>query len=143
MSNNVWFAEKQNGEIIELSELEALTHFESNNISQRMRLKFLGTGDGSKFKEATDKVKALMEERRAEEYPNYMSLNIEEKRLADFRIQDAYKPQIKEILEEGRKAELEQAKINGVKQPDKTLRIITRATGANASRNEILSNMRI
>ena len=143
MSNKIWFAEKQNGEIIELSELEALTHFESNNISQRMRLRFLGTGDGTEFNKAVNKVKTFMKEKVNNEYPDYNMLNVEERRLADFRVQEGYKKEIKEILSEGRKAELEQAKINGVQQPDKTLRIITKADGAKASRDEIIRNMNI
>jgi hypothetical protein len=141
--NKVWFAEKQNGDIIELSEIEALTHFENNNIAQRMRLRFLGTGDGSKFAEAQQEVQKLMSEQRIEQYPNYGSLNVEEKRYADFQLQDTLRPQIKEILTKGREAELEQAKANGVQKPDPSLRIITKSEGVDASREKIINSMNI
>lgn len=141
MKNKVWFAEKQNGEILMLSELEALTHFEDNNVSRRMRLRFLGTGDGSKYEEARTKVQTLMAEKRSEMYPNYGMLNQEEKKYADFQVQANLREQIKEIMDDGYKAELEQAKANGVKKPDESLRIITKGVGTSATRDDILNSM--
>jgi len=143
MINKIWFAEKQDGNIIELSEMEALTHFESNNISQRMRLRFLGTGDGTVYNKAVLQVKELMKLKRDEIYPDYAILNPEERKLADFKLQDMHRPEIREILNQGKKDELEQAKLNGVKQPDKKLRYVVKASDSGASRDEIIGSIKV
>lgn len=114
MSKKIWFAKKQDGEIIALSELEALTHFEQNNISTRMRLVFIGTSDGKEYDRIINEAKALP----AEERP----------------------AKVKEAFE----AELAIAKANGVEEPDRTLRIITRSGGEKATgleRKKIIKSM--
>lgn len=140
----VWFAEKQNGEVIELTEFEALTHFEHNNISQRMRLKFLGTSDGTKYAEGKERVKTLLDTKRNEEIPEYFKMNAEERKIADYELRTKYAKEIKEITDEAYKAELEQAKLNGVQKPDPSLRIITQKDGGQAdpmTRNKIINSM--
>lgn len=139
----IWFAEKNDGTILELTEKEALTHFENNNIAQRMRLRFLGTSDGSKFQEARQKVQQLMAEKRAEQYPDFGMMNAEERKYADYQIQASLRKEIRELLQEGRKAELEQAKANGVQRPDKSLRIITKSDGVDKTRDQIINSMNI
>ena len=91
----VWFAKKLNGDIIFLTELEALIHFEENNIANRMRLEFLGTSDGRTFDRIINEAKLLKGEER--------------------------EAKVKEAFAE----ELKVAKANGVQEPDRTLRIIT------------------
>jgi hypothetical protein len=144
----VWFAEKQNGEVIELTEIEALTHFENNNVARRMGLRFLGTSDGTKFAEAKLKAKNLVTERLLEAYPTYNRMNLEEKRItsADFRenMSPELRQEVKDITDAGYQAELEQAKANGVQRPDASSRIITVIEGQQAvgqSRNKVLGAM--
>ena len=140
----VYFAEKANGEVIELTEMEALTHFEQNNISQRMRLKFLGTSDGSKYQEGKRKVQALLAEKRSVDMPDYMKLNGEERKIADFELRTKYDKEIREITTQAYEDELAQAKTNGVQPPDNSLRIITQRDGGKAdpqTRNKILNSM--
>lgn len=144
-TKKVWFAEKSNGEIIELTEIEALTHFENNNIAQRMRLKFLGTSDGSHYEEARKKVQEFLYTKRQEEVPEYSSLEVEQAKRVNNDLRQQYAKEIKEMVEEGYKAELEAAKANGVQRPDKTLRIITTANGKDhaqgSMRQKILGEM--
>lgn len=139
----VWFAEKANGEVIELTELEALTHFENNNISQRMRLRFLGTSDGSKYAEGKRKVKELLAEKR-KEIPEYYQSNPQEQKLLDFDLRMKYDEEIRAIIKQAYEDELAQAKLNGVQTPDKTLRIITQKNGDKASgqvRQQIINSL--
>lgn len=114
MKGKIWFAKKQSGEIIALTELEALTHFESNNIANRMRLHFLGTSDGKVYNQLINEAKSLKGQERADK--------------------------VKEAFDK----ELEVARANGVEEPDHTLRISTfteagKATGK--ERKKILEAM--
>jgi len=142
--SKVWFATKSNGEVIELTEIEALTHFEHNNIAQRMRLQFIGTSDGSKWEAGRKEVSALVRSKREEDYPDYFKLNKEEKNLADFDIQSRFAKDIRVITDKAYADEMAQAKTNGVEQPDKSLRILTKKDGGDATgqaRNQILNSM--
>lgn len=131
--SKVWFAKKQNGEVITLTEIEALTHFERNNIATRMRLSFIGTSDGSKMAEAKLKAGAFMDSKIEEIYTNYRTMSKEERGLAKLNIQEKFAKELKEIIDDGFNQELEQAKSNGVQRPDPTLRIITKKDGGNAT----------
>lgn len=129
-----WHAEKNNGEIIVLTEKEALIHFEKNNISQRMRLRFIGTSSGKHQAEAKQKIKQIIIDNRPKDFNG---LKPEEKNLVDFDIREAHDEEIKQIIKEAGEKELEEARQNGVKTPDKSLHIHTRSTDGH-SRNEIL-----
>lgn len=121
----IWFAEKQNGEIIELTEREALLHFEDNNVSRRMRLRFLGTSNGDHYRDSKKKMNQFIIEKAHEEVDNFSSLDPEEKNAAYADIRVKYKKELKEIQQAGYNAELEEAKANGVQRPDKSLHIVT------------------
>lgn len=134
-----WHAEKQNGEIIVLTEREALIHFEKNNIAQRMRLRFLGTSSGQHQKEAKNRIiKEIMEPN----YPDtYGQMSREEKNVVDQDIRFEHQDEIRAILKEAQEKELEEARKNGVKQPRKDLHIHTRSNDGH-SREEILGAMK-
>lgn len=142
---NVYFAEKQNGEIIELTEIEALTHFEQNNVAQRMRLKFLGTSDGSEYKKARRHVQEFLADKRKEDIPEYYSLDPTQAKQADNNLRQQYASEIKAMVDEGYEKELANARQNGVKHPDRSLRVVTTANGKDpatgAMRQKILSEM--
>lgn len=140
-SNAVWFAEKQNGEIIELTEIEALTHFEQNNIAQRMRLKFIGTSDGIHFAEAKNKVQTFLSKKRKEEIPDYLSLDKIQKAQADFNLRAQYEDELSEMVKEGYKKEFEEAKTNGVRRPSSSLRITTAGGMGKGDRSQVLNRL--
>jgi len=131
--SKVWFAKKQNGEIITLTEIEALTHFEKNNIASRMRLSFIGTSNGSKMAEAKVKASVFLDSKIEELYGNYRTMSKEERGVAKLNIQTQFAKELKEIINNGFNEELEQAKKNGVIRPDATLRIITKKDGGTAT----------
>ena len=140
-----WFAEKLNGEIIELTEIEALTHFEQNQIAQRMRLKFLGTSDGSIYYAARQKVQELLIAKRDVDMPEYQTLDAMQRKIADQQLRTSYAKEVKELVDEGYAGELAKAKENGVQKPDSSLRIFTTTNGSNETsadmRNKILGDM--
>lgn len=139
----VWFAEKIDGSIINLTEDEALTHFEKNQIASRMRLKFIGTSNGEKYAEGKRKVVAFLDQKMKEDIPEYQTLNELERKVASANVREAYASEVKEITDLAYKEELETAKANGVERPDVSRRIITQSTGADASRDKIISNMNL
>lgn len=132
-----WHAENYKGEIIVLTEREALIHFERNNVSQRMRLRFLGTSTGNHQKEAKKKIGELINAHRPD---NYASYKREEQNVIDFNIREEHKAELTAILDEAGRLELEEAKATGVKQPRKSLHIHTPRTGE-YSRDQIISSM--
>ena len=132
-----WIAEKQDGEIIVLTEREALIHFESNNISNRMRLRFLGTTTGPNTKEAQKKIGELVAANRPENYPQ---LEKGQQNLVNSQIRAKFQVEIKKLLDDALAADIEDAKKNGVKQPNKSLRIHTMSQDGH-SREAILQNM--
>lgn len=113
-----WIAEKQNGEIIALSETEALTHFERNNRSQRMRLKFIGVTDGKHQEEAKKEIQKMVTELRPEGY-NLQSK--EQQKLIDYHNRTKIQDDAKVLLDEAFKKEIEEARKNGVKPPRQSL----------------------
>lgn len=129
-----WHAQKDNGEIIVLTEREALVHFEKNNIAQRMRLRFIGTSSGKAQKEAKQKITQIVDSYRPKDYA---SLAPEEKNVVDMEIRLDHKEEIDQIIKEAEQQELEEAKSNGVRTPDKSLHVHTRSTDGH-SRDEIL-----
>lgn len=130
-----WIAKKQDGDILVLTEREALTHFEKNNISGRMRLQFLGTTDGGATKRARQEIQEIIKAGRPE---NYYSLDDGGKNLADYNTRLQHQEEIKKKLDDALQEDIEDAKKQGVKQPRKDLRIHTRSTDGH-SRNQILS----
>lgn len=133
----VWFAEKQNGEIITLTEEEALTHFEQNQIRNRMMLRFLGTSDGSKYNEGQKRVQEIVMEKIKEAHPEFAGLDRAGKAMVEKEVREENIMEIKQILDDAFKAELEQAKANGVQKPDPNLRIQTRG----GNRQKIINQM--
>lgn len=140
-----WFAKKINGEVIPLTEREALTHFEDNNIARRMRLQFLGTSSGEHYKESKNKIKKFIQEKTTEECPDFYKMSVEERNMAQSDIRHKYLDEIKKIQEEAYNAEYEEAIANGVERPDPTLRIITTDGGgrqvSGTERNKIISQL--
>lgn len=132
-----WVAKKQDGEIVVLTEKEALTHFERNNISTRMRLQFLGTTSGEHTANAQQKIKDIIKAGRPD---NYHLMEDGDRNLADHRTRIEHSQEIKELLDEALQKDVEDAKKSGVKQPRKDLRIHTRSTDGH-SRNQILQAM--
>lgn len=114
----IWFAKKQGGEIITLTEKEALTHFRQNNISQRMKLEFLGTSDGLSYKQKRAGAMARLDE----------TLPIDEyKKLAQ---------EVNDDIEKAFNDELEIAKKNGVQQPRQDLDFIVVENGGEIATGE-------
>lgn len=140
-----WFAKKRNGDIITLTEREAITHFEDNNIARRMALQFIGTSSGTHFAEARKKVTEFIREKMAEN-PNFSKMGMEERNAlqADLRIE--HDDTIREMLDAGYEKELEEAKENGVQRPSKFVRVQTMAEGGSGKaspeqRQKILSEI--
>lgn len=131
-----WHAKKDNGEIIVLTEREALVHFERNNISQRMRLQFIGTSSGKHQEEAKKKISQLIDKHRPDDYPR---MNKEEKSLTDHHIRLEHQEELEKIIKEAGDKELEEAKQNGVKTPRKSLHVHTMSKDGH-SREEILES---
>lgn len=130
MAKQTWWAEKANGDIIDLTEIEALTHFEDNNISRRMRLRFIGTSSGKHQEEAKEKIRQLIIENRPDNFQSFVGEDGQaQKNLIDAEIRADHAAEIREILAEAKSKELEEAKQNGVKRPDKSLRVSTKANG--------------
>ena len=151
----VWFAEKLDGEIIHLNEKEALIHFQDNNISQRMRLKFLGTSDGKTFSRVLEEGKHMKE--KAEQNREKANSLDAKARLAerggDREQAQEYRDEARDLRQEADdllivaetkpkeafEAELEIAKQNGVEEPDRTLDIITPRIGGGSLGGEVSS----
>lgn len=133
-----WFAKKLNGEIIVLTEQEALIHFEDNNISRRMRLQFIGTSSGKHQAEARKKIMQMLVEKRPD---NYNGMKLEAKNLVDQTIRDKNDKEIKAILEEAHQKELEEAEENCVRRPRADLHYHV-SDKSDFSREEVLSNIK-
>lgn len=118
-----------------LTEREALTQFENNNISSRMRLKFIGTTTGKATEEAKEEVTKLIDAERPE---NYASMEKEHQARTDFNIRQQKADEIKKIKDDAFQKDLEEAKENGIKQPRKSLHIHTMSDTGH-SRDEILN----
>lgn len=105
MKNLVWFAKKRDGEVIPLSEKEALTHFRSNNIKNRMGLEFIGTSDGAKYRKELAEVEKMIIKAGSlpEDEANVLIKDAEKRKRAAFD------------------AEVEIAMANGVRTPDHAL----------------------
>ena len=127
-----WIAKKQNGEIITLSEREALVHSERNNISQRQRLEFIGVCSGDHQEEAKKKIKELVVSMRPEDY---YSLDENQQKLIDYRNRQSINKEAKALIDEAFEKEIEEAKTNGYKPPRKSLHFHT----PRGRRAEILS----
>lgn len=132
-----WIAENQQGEIITLTEREALTHFERNNIANRMRLRFLGTTDGKNTIESKENIKKLIVENRPE---SFGQMTKEDQNITDAQIRAEHSEEIGQMLQEAMDKDIEDAKANGVKQPRQSLKIHTKSTEGH-SRQEILNSM--
>ena len=132
-----WHAEKQNGEVIVLTESEALIHFEKNNISQRMRLRFLGTSSGKAQVEARKQIGKLIDSFRPSDYAQNKK---EEQNVINSSIRDEHTDEIKVIIEEATRLELEEAKANGVIRPDASLHYHT-PDASGLARKKILNEM--
>lgn len=115
MLKKVWFARKQNGDVIFMNEIEALTFYEPNNISNRMKLHFLGTSDGAIYHK-------LMTE----------SMSLPETQTVEGKLTYPRKEKAKEAFDK----ELEKAVENGVQRPDASLRIITHSGDGEATGSE-------
>ena len=151
MNKKYWFAKKLNGEVIILTEKEALTHWEDNNISRRMRLSFIGTSDGSIYNKAMEEAKDIPEtgliNREWDELPQekkdkWTKYGNDPK---DWKGEKG-NPR-KEFLKQKLEEEMEQARKNGVDTPNKLLNIMTprgeKDEYGNPKRDEIISKLNI
>lgn len=132
-----WIAEKQDGEIIALTEREALTHFENNNIANRMRLRFLGVTDGKNTKKADQQIKDIIKQHRPDDFAQ---MERADQNIVDHQIRMEHSKEIKKLREEAFEKDIEDAKENGVKRPRKDLHIHTISKDGH-SRKEILGGM--
>lgn len=136
-TQKVWFAKKINGDIITLTEEEAITHFEQNQIASRMRLEFLGTSDGAKYNAGQKKVQEMVKAKLDEEYSDFMQMDKAGRAMAERSIRESNIEEIRALLDTAFNDELEVAKANGIERPDATVRIKT----AGGDRNKILDQM--
>lgn len=136
-TQKVWFAKKTNGDIITLTEEEAITHFEPNQIASRMRLEFLGTSNGAKYNEGQKKVQDMVKLQLTEHYPDFMTMDKAGRAMAENSIRESNIEEIRALLDTALKEEIEVAKANGVERPDASVRIKT----AGGDRDKILNQM--
>lgn len=132
-----WIAINQNNETIVLTEREALVHFERNNVSNRMRLRFLGTTTGENTKQAKQKIKQMIAEKRPTHYNRQDNT---EQNMIDADIREEILDEISRVYNEALKKDIEDAKKNGIKRPRKELHVHTISKDGH-SRQEILGQM--
>lgn len=108
-----WIAKKENGELISLTEQEALIQRKDNNISRRMSLQFIGVSDGSAFKK--EMLKAMAIEKEAE-----LLEGVEAKK----KLKEA-----EDLRKNAMVKEAELAKENGMQEPDRGLDVIIKGVG--------------
>lgn len=117
-----YFAKKPNGEEIILTEKEALIMTENNNVSQRMRLQFIGTCEGKNQVEAKKVIQEIIASNRPQ---NYNTLSKEDKNVIDAGIRHDNIDEIKKIRDEALQKDREEAEKNGFIPPRKELHIHT------------------
>ncbi len=117
-----WFAKKQDGEIIELTEREALMMTENNNVARRMRLQWIGTSTGQHQEAGKAKIHDIIKNGRT---PDYFQKTDEDKALHDHNTRLEHRDEINAIRKEAYDKELEEAKSTGFIPPRKELHIHT------------------